>query len=245
MVDHYDNYSNKDVLSGKTQKNNIVFGKYSADRSGCKDVFHAFFVKNAIYDGDLEIPRIFPDEAKPKKLIVFSKAIRSRDYDAWIHFYEDDASFERIWNNPRKYLPIIKKYDGVIAPDFSLYRDMPLVMQLWNIYRSHAIASWLQENGIPVIANVRWGDRRTFAICCNGVPKHATIAIGSHGCIKQKIEREFFIEGLEYVIQKLKPKTIIVYGTVPSVIFDKYKQTGIQILQFDSEYMISHRRMVV
>ena len=209
---------------------------------GC---FSRIFSENAVYDGDFEIPCIQPDEAKPKKLIVFSKAIRSKDYDAWIHFYEDDVSFERIWKNPRKYLPIIKRFKGVIAPDFSLYRDMPLVMQLWNIYRSHAIGSWLQKNGIPVIANVRWGDKRTFEICCNGVPKHATIAIGSHGCIKQKIEREFFIEGLEYVIQRLKPKTIIVYGTAPNIIFEEYKKSGIEILQFDSDYMVAHRKVVM
>ena len=78
-----------------------------------------------------------------------------------MHCYEDDAAFERLWSRPERYLPILKRYAGVIAPDFSLYRDMPLVMQQWNVYRSRAIAHWLQENGIPVIANVRWGDRRT------------------------------------------------------------------------------------
>ena len=134
----------------------------NSTRSGCPDVFNAFLVKNAIYDGALEIPRIGTVEDLPKKLVVFSKALKSTEYEAWVHFYEDDAAFERLWKNPRKYLQILKRFKGVIAPDFSLYRDMPLVMQLWNIYRSHAIANWLQENGIPVIANVRFGDERTY-----------------------------------------------------------------------------------
>ncbi len=62
------------------------------------------------------------------------------------------VAFERIWTTPNKYLPIIKKFRGVITPDFSVYRDMPLVMQQWNIYRSRAIGHWLQEkrcNGYP------------------------------------------------------------------------------------------------
>ena len=80
------------------------------------------------------------------KLIAFSKAIRSTDFDTWIHFYEDDVAFERIWNTPNKYLPIIKKFKGVITPDFSVYRDMPLVMQQWNIYRSRAIGLMLYHN---------------------------------------------------------------------------------------------------
>ena len=115
----------------------------NSTRNGCKDVFHAFMVQKATYDGELEIPRIAPEITIPKKLISFSKAIGGTDYDAWVHFYEDDASFERLWNKPFKYLTTLKRYKGVIAPDFSLYRDMPLVMQNWNIYRSRAVAVWL------------------------------------------------------------------------------------------------------
>ena len=81
------------------------------------------------------------------------------------HFFEDDYLFERLWRNPKIYLPILKQYNGVILPDFSLYRDMPLVMQLWNIYRSRAIGCWLQSNGIKVIPDVRFGDERTYHCC--------------------------------------------------------------------------------
>ena len=213
-------------------------------RSGCKDVFHAFMVSNANYKGMLEIPCIASETAIPNKLIPFSKAISGKNFDAWVHFYEDDAAFERLWNQPLKYLPILKRYNGVISPDFSLYRDMPLVMQQWNIYRSHAVAAWLQSEGIPVIANVRWGDKRTYNICCLGIPKSSTIAIGSHSCIKLLQERSFFINGLEYVVKKLKPKTIVVYGATPNAIFDKYKNAGIEILQFDSDCMVAHQKAV-
>ena len=153
-------------------------------------------------------------------------------------------SFERLWNQPSKYLPILKKFKGVISPDFSVYRDMPLVMQQWNIYRSRAIGHWLQENGIPVITNVRWSDQRTYDLCCTGAPHNSIISVGSHGGIKLVREREFFIKGLDYVISKLQPKTIIVYGTAPDEIFSKYRDAGINILQFDSDYMIAHRKAV-
>jgi len=213
-------------------------------RSGCKDVFHAFMVQNATYEGELEIPCIASETTLPARLISFSKAISGTDFNAWVHFYEDDASFERLWNNPFKYLPILKRYKGVIAPDFSLYRDMPLVMQYWNIYRSHAVAVWLQGEGVPVISNVRWGDERTYGICCNGVPKRSAIAVGSHGCVKLLRDREFFVNGLEHIVNELNPKTIIVYGSAPSAIFGKYKNAGITVLQFDSEYMVAHRKEV-
>lgn len=211
-------------------------------RAGCRDVFHAFLVEKAEYAGFLEIPRLdFLDE-KPRKLISFSKALKSTDYDCWVHFYQDDAQFERIWNQPKKYLPILRKFSGVISPDFSLYRDMPLVMQYWNIYRNRAIGRWLQDNGVKVIVNVRWGDKRSYAPSCFGVPHGGTIAIGSHGCVKLIEEREFFQEGLEYVVSILHPKTIVVYGAAPGIVFDKYANQGITILQFDSEYAVGRRK---
>ena len=123
----------------------------NSTRKGCKDVFHAFLVKNATYSGAFEIPNVPPSQCIPDKLIPFSKCIRSNEYDSWVHFYEDDACFERIWNTPNKYLPILQKFKGVITPDFSLYRDMPLAMQIWNTYRGKAIGNWLFENGVKVI----------------------------------------------------------------------------------------------
>ena len=216
----------------------------NSTRSGCKDVFHAFLVKNARYEGELEIPCMESEQTLPADLVPFSKAVGGKEFGSWVHFYEDDANFERIWNYPNKYLPILKKYAGVITPDFSIYRDMPLVMQQWNIYRSRALGHWLQENGIPVITNVRWGDERTFDLCCVGVPKNSTISIGSHGCIKLLHEREYFERGLEHVVNKLNPKTIIVYGTTPDKIFSKFTEKGISVMQFDSDCMNVHRKAV-
>lgn len=215
--------------------------KINSARSGCKDVYHAFLVKNATYDDKYEVPCLKPEFQKPNKLIAFSKAIRSTDYDAWIHFYEDDAEFERIWNRPNVYLHILKKFRGVISPDFSIYRDMPLVMQQWNIYRSRAIGHWLQENSIPVIPNIRYGDERTFEISCAGINKHGIIAVGSHGCIKLLDDRKYFANGLSYVVDKLEPTTIVIYGTAPDKIFAQYKEMGIEILQFDSDFMQSRK----
>lgn len=213
--------------------------KLNSTRKGCKDVFHAFLVKNANYDGEFEIPCIRPEMHKPNKLISFTKALCSNDHNAWVHFYEDDVAFERIWNKPNKYLPILKKFNGVITPDFSVYRDMPFVMQCWNIYRSRAIGLWLQENGINVIPNIRFGDDRTHEVSCAGISQHGIIAVGSHGCMKSLLDRSYFQNGLHYIVERIEPSTIVVYGTTPKEIFQTYQEMGIEILQFDSEFMLS------
>lgn len=204
-------------------------------RKGCKDVFNAFLVTLATYAGFLEFPIIKPCYDIPNRVIPFSRCISSRDHNFWVHFYEDDYLFERLWRNPKKYLPILQRYNGVILPDWSLYRDMPLIMQLWNIYRSRAIGTWLQANGVKVIPNVRFGDRRTFKVCTEGLSKYSVIAVGTHGTLKNKKDREIFIKGLEVVVNRLLPTAIIVYGTCPNSVFQKYRDMGIKVYHFESD----------
>ena len=117
------------------------------------DVFHAYLVENADYNGYIELPVIRTSNLIPNRVVTFSKAMSKawRDFDCWVMFYEHDVKFERLWNNPDKYLKKLKRFNGVLSPDFSLYRNMPLVMQMWNTYRGRALASWLQSNGAEVI----------------------------------------------------------------------------------------------
>ena len=218
--------------------------KINSQRKSCKEVFNAFLVAFANYCGIFEFPCIYPIHEVPNRLIAFSKAVSNKDFDQWVHFYEDDYLFERIWRNPKRYLSLLKKYNGVILPDFSVYRDMPFVMQLWNIYRSRAVGCWLQANGIKVIANVRYGDKRTYRCACDGLSKHCVIAVGTHGTIKNREDRRIFVAGLEVVVKILQPTTIVVYGSAPKSIFAKYEETGIQIIQFDSNYATVHKEVV-
>ena len=54
-----------------------------------------------------------------------------------VHFFVDDYQFQRVWNQPDKYIPLLQKFGAVCAPDFSMYTDMPLAMQIYNHYRKH------------------------------------------------------------------------------------------------------------
>ena len=176
------------------------------------DVFRSFLVKNADYDGYIELQKIKTSDLLPEKIVMFSKAMSSSwdDFGCWVAFYEHDKNFERIWRNPRQYLNKLKKFKGVISPDFSLYRNMPLVMQMWNTYRGRALAAWLQGNGIEIIPNVRFNDERTYGFCFDGIERFKTIAVGTHGCIKRKEDKFIFKCGLEETVKKLSPKAIIV-----------------------------------
>lgn len=126
----------------------------------------------------------------------------------------------------------------------NIHQSTQADLQHWNIYRSRAIGHWLQENNVPVIPNIRFGDERTFDVSCAGIQEFGTIAVGTHGCIKLLSDRKYFISGLGYIVGKLEPSTIVVYGAAPDRIFAPYREKGIEILQFDSEYSVTHGKAV-
>lgn len=209
-----------------------------------RDLFKAFLVENADFEGKFELPKLRTSNEIPKKVILFSEAMSKtcKDFDSWVVFYEQDFKFQCLWNNPKAYLERLKKFKGVISPDFSLYRNMPLCMQLWNTYRGRAIAVWLQNNGIEIIPNARFNDERTYEFCFDGIEKNKTVAVGTHGCIKTREDRLYFKIGLAVLVQKLSPKNIIVYGRAPDSIFKPYRNKGINIIAFESKFAEIRKR---
>ncbi len=204
--------------------------KVNKERGGCVDVFHASLLSNAHFAGEFDFPVIKAEHIIPRNMIPFSQAIKEKDnFHQWVCFYEDDFRFERIWNQPSRYVKILSRFDGVVAPDFSVYYDMPYAMQLWNVFRSRTIGAWLQQQGIKVIPNIRFGDERTFECCCDGISKHSVIAIGSLGCLKVKEYRSLFEKGVKYVTDVLQPEAIIFYGATPNCA-SKIKKQGVNVI---------------
>ena len=84
--------------------------------------------------GKYGIPEIKPEtDIRIDKLewIPVNYALTAKDKATkGVHFYKDDYQFERFWNNPDKYIPLLQQFGAVCSPDFSLYSDMPLAVQL-------------------------------------------------------------------------------------------------------------------
>jgi len=195
------------------------------------DVFKAWLVGGAEFTEVYEFPKLKKCDEIPDAAIPFDKALTTKKKDQWVHFYIDDHRFECFWINPKAYLERLKAFDGVISPDYSLYRNMPLAMQIWNTYRNRAIAFWLQNNGVNVIPNVRWGDERTYSFCFEGIPENSVVAISTNGCIQDKTDRLYFKQGLRAMVDRLAPSTIVNYSYAPDDIFLPYKEAGINVIQ--------------
>lgn len=208
-------------------------------RKGCKDVFNAFMVEEATFEGKYDFP-VSPTlkEEIPKELIAYDLTSSSVDYDAYVHFYIDDYKFDGkrgIWNEPDKALERLKRFKGVISPDFSTNLDFPVSLKLYNFYRIRAFSYYLAKNGVNVINNVRWSDQTSYEYCFDGIPKNGIIAIGTIGCIKEKKYWKMYQQGLDEMIKRLTPHTIIVYGKAPDKFFKKHRENGIRIVEFESQ----------
>lgn len=195
------------------------------------DGFRADLVEEATFCGILEIPEIkAPAEIHiPLGLIPFTQRKKSINHDEYVMFYEHDIKFADVLLSTDKYIEELSAFPGLISPDCSLYRDMPLAVQIANIYMSRAVGSYFQSRGFDVIPNVRWGDERTYTTCMFqekiafvGLPKHSIVSIGTYGCIRGKENAYHFREGLRAMIEELEPEVVLVYGAMPDSLFSEF-----------------------
>ena len=109
------------------------------------DGFRPELVEGATFDGVFEIPHVPgpTDIIIPEGMIPFSKIKYSSSNNEFVHFYEHDIRFRKILTSTEEYLIELKKFPGVVNPDCSLYRDMPLVLQIANVYLSRAVGFYL------------------------------------------------------------------------------------------------------
>lgn len=176
------------------------------------EAYNLPFVDLARCEGKYEMPIIEGVQHIPDALIGFNYALTSKDKSAGVHFYVDDYQFERIWNEPERYIGVLKDYDSILTPDFSLYMDMPISMKIWNVFRSRLIGQMAQDAGLTVIPTVSWAERATFDFCFDGLPENSVLSISTIGVKNSPEAMEIWKEGVTELIKRKKPKALLVYG---------------------------------
>jgi hypothetical protein len=162
-------------------------------------------------EGKYQMPTLEPCDFIPTKMIGFNYAMSSTDYNSTIHFYLDDYQFERVWNQPDKYIEILSKYEAVLTPSFSLYNDMALSIKIYNTFRSRLLGQMMQDYGLNVIPIVYWNYEDSYEYCFDGLPENATLSIYTMG-IKNKETHEMDKKALDELIKRKHPKRLLIYG---------------------------------
>lgn len=182
------------------------------ERHRTNDTYNLGIMDNENVSDFWQMPIIKNDNFIPSKLIGFNYAKTSKEKNVGIHFYLDDYQFERLWNKPEEYIDILKQYECILSPDFSLYMDMPMPMKIWNIYRSRLIGQYYQRQGIKVIPTLSWAEEETFEFCFEGIPKGSIVSISTIGVKKNKEALKIWKTGVDELIKRIEPSTILIYG---------------------------------
>lgn len=165
--------------------------------------------------GKCNIPLIRKNELALANVNLISYTdIKTNDIDEnkqkGVHFYIDDYRMEGLYYNPTKSLHRLTQYKFLISPDYSLYKDMPKAVQLFNVFRSRWCGAFWQSKGITVVPNVGWGDASTFDYCFDGIEEGSVVAVGTIGCKKSKLA---FMRGYNEMLKRIKPSAVICFGS--------------------------------
>ena len=136
---------------------------------------------------------------------------KTRNRNAGVMFYQDDYKFERVWTNPMKYCSILASFPCVASTDFSLYVDMPLELQRWNVYRNRLLAACWQLHGVKMIPSVSWSTKESYDFCFDGIVG-GTVFISTVGVLNNSYSKQLWIDGAVEMVNRINPQCIIIYG---------------------------------
>lgn len=162
----------------------------------------------------------------PAWLVPYGQRIRAHEAldDGCVHFFLDDYRFETVWSRPRKALEALRPYRILLTPDFSLYRDWPVMLQLWNTYRNRWCGRLWQEEGFTVIPTVSWSTAASYNFCFLGVPRRTVVAVSAVGVdVNAPLEYRLFIDGFAEMVRRLEPIVVLSYGRLPTACHDLVK----------------------
>jgi hypothetical protein len=180
-----------------------------------------YFYNSDRLDGMYDFPVIKKQEIDlaDLKLIRFSTIVKNEteDTDATVHFFEYDDRFDEVWKEPTAYIAEIGQYRQTMTPDFSIYTNMPLALQIFNTYRSRWLGTYWQKNGLVVIPTVSWSDEWSYDFCFDGIEPGSVTAVSTLGCHDAK---DLFMSGFSRMCRSIDPEVVICYAESFTEMYD-------------------------
>ena len=194
-----------------------------------REYFEKYFkmpwVNSLAKDPKTEFPVVEPCHVLPEGLARFDKITETTDRNRFVSMFQHDPRLpwhgdEAPWLNIDGQAKKLLGFAGVIAPDYSVFPDMDLAPQFWNVYKNRVMSRFLRELGHLVIPCVQWADEPTFEFCFRGLPKRSIVAVSSIGCLKGLISAESFRVGYDRMVKAIDPEAVVFNGREPDVELD-------------------------
>lgn len=146
-------------------------------------------------------------------LLGFGTASRQQDLEsAVLHFFVDDYRFEFLWNKPRFGAEFLvgRKFAAVCEPDFSMWSDAPLALQMYQVFRARWLSRLWQSFGIQIVPSLNWSAPESHSWCFAGIPFGVPWVIVE--ARPRGKDRRLFLRGLNAGIERIQPKRVLLYG---------------------------------
>ena len=153
-------------------------------------------------------------------------------------FYVDDWRFEGMWTNPVPSLARLKNFglQYAITPNYSLYAEFPMAVQLFNVYRSRWVGCAMQDAGIKVIPDIQWSDQQSYEYCFLGVPVGCpcvSIQFQTRSGVDENYSR---MEGLQALMEAVEPQSLLIYGGESEDIETIRKEFNLPVTYIESRW---------
>lgn len=167
------------------------------------------------------IPRLPRESRLPDVLIPHKQrlnhqlSLEDEPFEVAVHFFLEDYRFEPVWSTPRKGASYVRGVGAALSPDFSLYRDWPLALQVFNVYRNRWCGAYWDSLGVKVIPTISWSDEDSYSFCFLGVEEGSAVAISSVGVdLSNSEERRLFTAGCREMVERIRPEAVLLQAEV-------------------------------
>lgn len=101
--------------------------------------------------GKYEFPKIKKQNIDVNKIeflsYVNAKTDDTKNKDKTIHFFTYDWKFEKVYENAEEELEKLKQYYCLLSPDFSIFTNMPIALQIQSIFKNRWCGAYWKVKG--------------------------------------------------------------------------------------------------
>lgn len=190
-----------------------IYEGFSTDYDTMKELY----IQGAELEDQFGFPPLDPVYALPKKTISLPKSIKNLDTrDTIVNCYVEDSYLEPLWKDARRYVDNLRYYPCMVMPDLTVTAFMPPAMKVWNRYRNMVLARYFSDLGLTVVPSLGVLSDMDSDFMLIGMPQDSTVAVSTKGRLRNKEEHRLFMRGLYYVLDQLKPRNLLMFGSIPS-----------------------------
>lgn len=190
-----------------------ILSEYEIDKENKKQLLvrNEFLYRNNS-SGKFDFPIIKKQDIDVNKInflsYVYAKNNDTENKDKTIHFFTYDWKFDKVYKNPNEELEKLKQYYCLLSPDFSLFTNMPLALQIESVFKNRWCGAYWQSKGLKVIPTISWGDEKSFDFCFDGVEEGSIVAVCTY--YRENCEEEFML-GYNEMLKRIKPSLVLCY----------------------------------